>query len=71
MMTHVEHKTTTVKVELKLQYLCNYSDPYIHVKGTITISNTGTTAAQGNRNKKVTFKNCAPFIDCISEINNT
>ena len=24
-----------------------------------------------NTNKKVLFKNCAPFINCISEINNT
>ena len=24
-----------------------------------------------NNNKKVIFKNCAPFTDCISEINNT
>ena len=24
-----------------------------------------------NKNKEVLFKNCAPFTDCISEINNT
>ena len=24
--------------------LCTYSDPYIHVKGTITVPNTATTA---------------------------
>ena len=28
-------------------------------------------AAANNTNKKVTFTNCAPFTDCISEINNT
>ena len=50
--------------------LCGYSDAYIHVKRTIAIPNTVTTAAPGNRNKKVTFKNCAPFIDCMTEINN-
>ena len=44
---------------------------YIHVKGTITIPNIGTAAAPNNRNKKVIFKNCAPFTNCISEINNT
>ena len=27
-------------------------------------------AAANNTNKQVTFKNCAPFTDCISEINN-
>ena len=33
------------------------------------------TAAQGtalnNRNKKITFKDCAPYINCITQINNT
>ena len=52
--------------------LCDYSDAYILVKGTITVNNT---AAQGvavnNTNKKVIFKNCAPFTNFISEINNT
>ena len=28
-------------------------------------------AAANNTNKKVIFKNCAPFTNCISEINNT
>ena len=50
--------------------LCDYSDAYILVKGTITIPNTGTAAALKNRNKYVIFKNCAPFTDCISKINN-
>ena len=45
---------------------------YIHVKGTITTPNkTVAGAAANNHNKKVIFKNCAPFTDCISEINNT
>ena len=50
--------------------LCDYSDECTLVKGTITVPNTGTTAARNNRNKKVIFKNCAPFTDCISEISN-
>ena len=28
-------------------------------------------AAANNTNKKVIFKNCVPFTNCISEINNT
>ena len=52
--------------------LCDYSNAYILVKGTITIENI---AAQGqvnnDTNKKVIFKNCAPFTNCISRINNT
>ena len=51
--------------------LCDYSDVYILVKLTITVTNTGTAAAPNNRNKKVIFNNCAPFIDCISEIKNS
>ena len=38
---------------------------------TITVSNTRTAAVPDNSNMNVIFKNCAPFINCISEINNT
>ena len=51
--------------------LCDYSDAYILVKGTITVSNTGTAAIPNNADKKVIFKNCLPFTSCISGINNT
>ena len=52
--------------------LCDYSDAYILVKGTITVPNTADADADANNaNKKVIFKKCAPFINCISEINNT
>ena len=51
--------------------LFDYSDACIHVKGTITVSNTRTAAALKNRNKKVIFENYASFTNCISEINNT
>ena len=52
--------------------LCDYSDAYIHVKGTIIVNNTADAGADANNsNKKVIFKNCAPFTNCISEINNT
>ena len=52
--------------------LCDYSDAYILVKGTITIPNTAAAgAAVNNTNKEVTFKNDAPFTDCTTEINNT
>ena len=44
----------------------------ILVKGTISVNNTAVQgAAANNTNKKVIFKNCAPFTNCISEINNT
>ena len=49
-----------------------YSDAYILVKGNITVNDIATAAAAtNNTNKKVIFKNCAPFTNCISKINNT
>ena len=47
------------------------SHAYILVKGTITVANNAAQGATDNDNKKVIFKNCAPFINCISWINNT
>ena len=44
---------------------------YIHVKGSIEVPNTAAAGASvNNTNKKETFKNCAPFTNCIIEINN-
>ena len=41
-------------------------------KGNITVNNIAAGgAAVNNTNKKVAFKNYAPFTDCISKINNT
>ena len=51
--------------------LCDYSDAYILVKGTISIERVAAPAAADNNDKEVVFKNCALFNDCISEINNT
>ena len=54
--------------------LCDYSDAYILVKGKIKIAGAGDDAAArqaDERDKGVAFKNCAPFINFISEINNT
>ena len=52
--------------------LCDYSDACILVKGNITVNNiAGAGAAVNNANKKVIYKNCVPFTNCISKINNT
>ena len=52
--------------------LCDYCDAYILVKGNITVNNTTAAGADANnRNKKVIFKNCASFTNCVSEINDT
>ena len=66
--------------------LRDYADAYILVKGTIKITGNEEpepdptaprTAAQllaarqaDERDKGVTFKNCAPFTKCINRINN-
>ena len=65
--SQIKFKTTMLKSSL-----CDYSDAYILVKGTISVNNTAAAgAAANNTNKKVIFKNCVPFTNCISEINNT
>ena len=54
--------------------LYDYSDVYILVIGTITITEEGANdnAKRSNeREREVILKNCAPFTDFISEINNT
>ena len=51
--------------------LCDYSEAYIHVIGTTTMPNTGTAVAPNNIKKKIIFKNCGPFTNYISKINNT
>ena len=50
----------------------NVCDLYILVKGTITVPNTAAAgAAVNNTDKKVIFKNWAPFTNCIIEISTT
>ena len=65
----IRFKTTTLKSSFY-----NYSDAYILVKGRITITGAGADAAArqaDERRKGIVFKNCALFINCKSEINNT
>ena len=52
--------------------LYDCSDAYVLFKGNIAVNNTAAEgAAANNTNKKVIFKNCAPFTGCISKINST
>ena len=65
----IKFKTTILRSNL-----CDYADAYILVKGTITITIAGDDDAAkrtDERDKGVTFKNCAPFTKCKSRINNT
>ena len=53
--------------------LCDYSDAYIRLKGTVTVPNTTVKSAAGrpnNRRKQLTFMNRALFTYFISKINN-
>ena len=60
------------KTSIARSSLWDYSDAYMLVKGTIAVPNTVPQgAAVNNTNKKVIFRNCAPFPSCITEINNT
>ena len=49
--------------------LCDYSDAYILVSAT----ESATQEQQQTQTikKNIIIKNCAPFTNCISEINNT
>ena len=47
--------------------LCDFSDAYIVVEGTITVADPN----DANYDQQLAFKNKAPFISCNSKINNT
>ena len=66
--TYSPNKQIRFKTSMLRSSLCDYSDAYILV---ISVNNIAGAAAANNRNKKVIFKNCAPFTNCISKINNT
>ena len=67
--SQIKFKTTMLKSSF-----CDYSDAYILVKETFTITGAGNDAAAiqaDERDKVVIFKNCSPFTNCISKINTT
>ena len=70
--TYSHKKQIKFKTSMLRSSLCDYSDAYILVEGNITVNNTAVDgAAANNAIKKVVFKNCAPFTNCISKINYT
>ena len=62
------NKQIRFKTSMLRSDLCDYSDAYIVVKGTFTLDGAANAS---KRNKSTAFKNNAPFISCISKINNT
>ena len=66
MLNHIKRITLNSKIRFKTSMLksslCDYSNAYILAKGTITVRNpVAAEAVANNANKKVIFKNCAPF----------
>ena len=61
------NKQIRFKTSMLRSDLCDYSDVHIVVKGTITVTDPDNDAYD----KKLTLKNNAPFVSCISKINKT
>ena len=71
--TYNENKSIRFKTPMLRSNLCDYSDAYILVKGTITVTalgvNNGTNNIRDKRNRPLILKNIAPFVSCITGIN--
>ena len=71
--TYNEHKSIRFKTLMLKSNLCDYSDAYILVKGTITVTAPGVNNNENNirdkRNRPLILKNNAPFVSCIARIN--
>ena len=60
-------KQIKFKTSMLRSDLYDFSDGYIIVKGTITVTSPDDNAYD----KSLAFKNNAPFVSCVSKINNT
>ena len=71
--TYNENKSIRFKTPMLRSNLCDYSDAYTLVKGTITVKAPGVNNNANNirdkRNGPVALKNNAPFVSCITRIN--
>ena len=65
--TYTTNKQIRFKTSMLRSDLCDYSDKYIVVKGKLIVTNPNNNAYD----KKLALKNNAPFLSCISKINNT
>ena len=64
--TYNTSKPIRSKTAMLRSDLCDYSDAYVWVKGTVTVTNPNNNV---NFDRRLTLKNNAPFISCISKIN--
>ena len=71
--TYNENKSIRFKTPMLRSSLCDYSDAYILVKGTITVTAPGNNNDANNirdkKNRPVILKNNAPFVSCLTRIN--
>ena len=71
--TYNENKSIRFKTPMLRSNLCDYSDAYISVKATITVTAPGANSNANNirdkRNRPVVLKNNSPFVSCITRIN--
>ena len=71
--TYNRNKSRRFKTPILRSNLCDYSDAYILVKGTITVTapgaNNGANNIRDKRNRPLILKNNAPFVSCITRIN--
>ena len=71
--TYNENKSIRFKTPMLRSNLCDYSDAYILVKGTITVTalgaNNGANNIRDKKNRPLILKNNAPFVSCITRIN--
>ena len=65
--TYDEKKSIRFKTPMLRSDLCDYADAYVLVNGTITVTGNHPRDRQ---NRPVILKNNAPFISCITKINN-
>ena len=66
------NKQIGFKTTMLRSSLCDYSNAYTLLKRNISANNNAAEGVDANDfGKKVIFKNCAPFTNCISKINNT
>ena len=65
--TYNENKSIRFKTPMLKSDLCDYADAYIFVNGTILVNGLNPRDRQ---NRPLILKNNAPFISCITRINN-
>ena len=71
--TYNENKSIRFKTPMLRSNLCDYSDAYILVKGTITVTapgaNNGANNIRDKKNRPLILKDNSPFVSCITRIN--